>query len=161
MTVTPQVEVVRRIAAQKNVIVQRNAHEARMDMDERRSFGGMGHVPQPGFGDGRVRAAQVLGQVVRAGGHAVVRNLLLVEARKQCFRSRPVVGEGREGGRHAAQRNGMQFETRRALLSERDAQIEPCEASLQPQGYLGGSFHADALPGGHGDTPSGELLVVA
>lgn len=161
VTVAPQVEVVRRIAAQKNVVVQRNAHEVRMDMDERRPFGGMDHVPQPGFGDGWVRAAQVLGQVVRAGGHAVVRNLLLVEARKQCFRGRSVVGEGREGGRHAAQRNGMQFEARRALLPERDAQIEPCEASLQPQGNLGGSFHADALPGGHGDTPSGELLVVA
>ena len=80
MTVTPQVEVVRRIAAQKNVIVQRNTHKARMDMDERRPFGGMDHVPQPGFGDGRVRAAQVLGQVVRAGGHAVVRDFLLIEA---------------------------------------------------------------------------------
>ena len=73
-----------------------------MDMDERRSLGGMGHIPQPGFGDGRVRAAQVLGQVVCAGGHAVVRDFLLVEARKQCFRGRPVVGEGCEGGRNAA-----------------------------------------------------------
>ena len=86
----------------KNVIVQRNAHKARMDMDERRSLGGMDHVPQPGFGDGRVRAAQVLGQVVRAGGHAVIRDLPQVEARKQRFRGRSVVGEGREGGRNAA-----------------------------------------------------------
>ena len=132
VAVASQVEVVRRVASQKNVIVQRNAHKARMDMDERRSLGGMDPVPQPGLGDGRVRAAQVLGQVVRAGGHAVVRNLLLVEARKQRFRGRPVVGEGREGGRNAAQRNGVQFEARRALLPERNAQIEPCEASLQP-----------------------------